>query len=338
MSGGKFAKVKGAPPVLQFVAIGALRLDPAYQRSTDNGPSRSLILRLANEWDWRLCQPLAVARRVDLIERLFVIDGQHRLEAARLRGDIAELPCTVADYSSVAEEADGFVRMNRNRKALSRLDLYKASLQSGDPHAAAINEALAEAGLTMAPHSNNLSWKPGMVGNIGGIEASWREYGPEATRLALRMLGEAFAGQVLSYAGTIFPGIAAIVADELDLFDSLTPEKFEAMQTMLVKPGQKHWRDGVMQQRADLPKLRFARASAMVMRRAWRGHQPLPLPVQFDGPGPGKAAVEQPELRGAAAPAPGKGQGGWCEQCDQRRGAAAVAACQSRFCPLKGLA
>jgi hypothetical protein len=47
-----------------------------------------------------------------------------------------------------------------------------------------------------------------MISNVGGVQASWRQHGAEVTRIALRALGQGFSGQVLRYAGTIFPGIA----------------------------------------------------------------------------------------------------------------------------------
>lgn len=87
----------GRMPVLQFCAPGELDIDPAYQRDVTNGSSLTLIRRLAQHWNWDLCQPLVVARRAG--GGLFVIDGQHRLEAARLRGDIPQLPCVVVDYA-----------------------------------------------------------------------------------------------------------------------------------------------------------------------------------------------------------------------------------------------
>jgi hypothetical protein len=51
--------------------------------------SQALIRQIARHWDWDLCLPLVVSRRAD--GSLYVIDGQHRLAAARIRGDIDHL-------------------------------------------------------------------------------------------------------------------------------------------------------------------------------------------------------------------------------------------------------
>ena len=94
MSGAvKLRAQRGQRPSLEFRPIADLQIDESYQRSIDTGPSQSLVKRIARDWDWGLCQPLNVAKRED--GSLWVIDGQHRLAAARDRGDIYDLPCVV---------------------------------------------------------------------------------------------------------------------------------------------------------------------------------------------------------------------------------------------------
>ena len=84
-----FQRAIGEPPAVQFVAIDRLEVDGTYQRSTAGKASAKLIASIANRWDWRLCVPLLVSSRDG---KLFIIDGQHRWEGARARGDIAFLP------------------------------------------------------------------------------------------------------------------------------------------------------------------------------------------------------------------------------------------------------
>lgn len=202
----------GNLPALQYLLPAQLKIDPTYQRTLETGPSQTLIRRIAVHWNWDLCQPLVVARREN--GDLFVIDGQHRLEAARLRGDIAQLPAVVLQYASAADEAAGFVHLNQQRRPLSKLDVFKAAVASEDAEAVAILAAIEAAGLKLAPHMTSAGWKPGMIGNIGGIEAAWRQHGPVVTARALEVMAAAYPGQVLRYAGTLFPGIAHVIAQE----------------------------------------------------------------------------------------------------------------------------
>ncbi|USA40239.1 ParB N-terminal domain-containing protein [Pelagerythrobacter marinus] len=251
----------GRMPVLQFIPPAELRVDAVYQRSLDAESSKSLIRKIAQFWNWDLCQPLVVARRAN--GDLFVIDGQHRLEGARMRGDIAQLPCVVVEYASAADEAASFVHLNQQRRPLTRIDLFKAAVASEDPEACAILAALERADLAVAPHSNYTAWKPGMVANIGGIEASWRRHGARSTERALVVLGRAWKGEVLRYAGTLFPGIAAICGEDGDGLD------VAMLCDMLASETQDAWRRRILQRRTDNPNLKFAAASAEVLSEAW---------------------------------------------------------------------
>jgi hypothetical protein len=76
----------GSQPTIEWIHIGRLSIDDVYQRSTDNEASRRLIASIASRFDWRLCGPLVVSRRVDDV--LTIIDGQHRWMAASKRDDI----------------------------------------------------------------------------------------------------------------------------------------------------------------------------------------------------------------------------------------------------------
>lgn len=315
----------GLMPALQYLLPAQLEIDATYQRSLEAGPSQALIRRIAQHWNWDLCQPLVVARRED--GRLFVIDGQHRLEAARLRGDIPQLPAVVVQYASAADEAASFVHLNQQRRPLSKLDLFKAAVASGDGEATAIVAAMEQAGLSVAPHQNYISWKPGMVANIGGIESAWRRHGPAVTETAMRVLAQAWAGQVLRYAGSLFPGIAAVCSDEMRGRDLLPGATFEQLVLVIGRSGQTDWRRDIMRAKADNPMLKFEAASAKVVLTAW---------AKANGREP-PAAAPPPPRAVAASPAPlGPFSGTrWCEQCDMKISHAELQSCRSRWCSLK---
>lgn len=305
----KFNPPLGNLPALQYLLPAQLQIDADYQRSLETSSSQALVRKIAQHWNWDLCQPLVVARREG--GDLFVIDGQHRLAAARLRGDISQLPAVVVQYASAADEAASFVHLNQQRRPLGKLDLFKAAVASGDDEAGRIVAALDSAGLRLAGHTNYTAWKPGMLANIGGIESAWRKIGPKATSAALRILAEAFGGQVLRYAGTIFPGIAAICGDETQNSRSLDPQRAERMQTMLALRSQTSWRDAVMKARVEDPDLNYSAAAAKVFRSAWAKSSGDSKPAtQFDGKR-------------------------WCDQCEMMVTCAEASICKSRFCGVK---
>lgn len=251
----------GRMPVLQYLRPSEIGIDPAYQRSIDAPGSQALIRKIAQHWNWDLCQPLVVAARPT--GALMVIDGQHRLAAARMRGDIDQLPCTIVHYASAADEAASFVHLNQQRRPLTKVELFKAAVASEDPEARAILAAMAAAGLSIAPHTNYTAWKPGMVTNIGGLERSWRRRGAQATARAMLVLASAYRGQVLRYAGTIFPGIAAICAEDGDSCD------LDLLREMVAVNSQVEWRNLIMQARSADPHLNYERAAEQVLSEHW---------------------------------------------------------------------
>lgn len=260
MSGAvKLQAQRGRRPSLEFRPLGDLLIDESYQRSIDTGASQSLIARIARSWDWGLCQPLNVAKRDD--GALYVIDGQHRLAAARMRGDIFDLPCVVVASASANEEAAAFVALNQQRRPLGKLDLFKAALKSGDGEAVLIQSALANAGMAIATSTNPDSWKPGQVVNIGGLEHCVRSHGEKVLRTALLASSVAFHGQVLRYFGTIFPGIAAGVAAHGGGHADL-------IAIVLGGCEQAEWRDTINRAKAEQPNLNMREAAVVAVGRA----------------------------------------------------------------------
>lgn len=258
----------GQLPVLQYCSPDQLLIDESYQRSLEAGSSQTLIRRIAVHWDWGLCQPLFVARRAD--GGLYVVDGQHRLAAARLRGDLWQLPCVVTSFANAEEEAASFVALNQQRRPLTHLELFKAALAAGDFEASQIVLALEDAGLALSNHATTHLMKEGHVCNIGGLKNCYRSHGLQVLTAALDVLGQSYKGQVLRYAGTIFPGLAAIVADEITRDGSFADgEMFGLMTEMVGGAAQAEWVQEINLAMAAGEASSRRDAAAFVLRKAW---------------------------------------------------------------------
>ena len=305
----------GSPPTLEWRAVGELQIDPSYQRAIDTGPSQSLIRKIAMYWDWGLCQPLAVSRRPD--GALTIVDGQHRASAAKLRGDIPHLPCVITAYSSAGDEAAAFVALNQMRRPLSALDLFKAAVAAEDTEALLILDCLTSAGLSLAPHSNYTAW--GAVQNVGGLRECLRGKGERVLRGSLLVLAAAYGGEVLRYAGTIFPGVAHVVDDALRLRSS-SKEILEQFAPIIAAKTQVQWARDIQRLSGETGCARRD-AAKQIFERAWRDRflAPATLPVTEDSSKPSGEIV-------------------WCAQCDQRVSGAKAARCTSPFCSLKAKA
>jgi hypothetical protein len=265
----KVNPVLGSMPVLQYCSPDQLQIDESYQRSLDAGGSQALIRRIAVHWDWGLCQPLFVARRGDGV--LYVVDGQHRLAAAKLRGDIWQLPCVVASFEDGASEAAAFVALNQQRRPLSKLQLFKAAVASGDPEALTIVRACEDAGLRISSSSNLDASPPGSLSNIGGLQNCLRVHGEAVLSAALDVLAQSYKDQALRLAGTIFPGIVAIVAIELQADAGFADgELFALMTEMVGGAAQEEWAKDVYRLVAEADGINRRTAAIDVFERAWR--------------------------------------------------------------------
>jgi len=227
MTTKRYPPAVGEPPAIQFVAVDRLQTDPSYQRPIDNKVSRNLIEKIASGWDWRLCVPLLVAQRP---EGLFVIDGQHRTEAARIRGDIPHLPCSVVAFASCADEAVTFATANRQRKVMTKLDLFRASVAAGDIEAVIINQLVTDAGLAIAMEQSPLALKPGQLAFTTALFNALRRQGRSVLSAALTTIGEVFGRQLLSNGSTIFNALVYLFANPPADFDC--DELHEVLGTM----------------------------------------------------------------------------------------------------------
>ncbi|MDF7777338.1 hypothetical protein P1X14_18920 [Sphingomonas sp. AOB5] len=210
MSKAAFNAPIGDPPSIELIPVGKLLIDPTYQRSIESGSSRTLILRIAKNWDWRLCPPLTVSRRDS---GLFVIDGQHRTEGARTRGDIPWLPCCVSEYGSVAEEARIFVEANRKRRSVGRADTFRAAVAAGDPQARAIDGALFVVGLSISAATSAGAMQPGELNCVTALNAAYEKHGGTIFQTVVEAIAKAFAGQVITHSAPIVRGLSLLVAN-----------------------------------------------------------------------------------------------------------------------------
>ncbi|AHE55686.1 DUF6551 family protein [Sphingomonas sanxanigenens] len=203
----KFPAPKGMPPSIEMRHPNELEIDDSYQRSTDVRSSQRLIRKIAENWDWRMCQPLVVSRREG---GFYVIDGQHRLAAAQMRGDIPFLPCCISTYASVADEAAMFVAMNRTRKAICKLDDFHAAAAGGDPEAVTVRRLIEEAGFTVSRTTGSTSWVPGAIAFTESIKMILRKHGERVCANALGLMAEAFPDEVLNAGASTFRALVKI--------------------------------------------------------------------------------------------------------------------------------
>lgn len=128
--------IKDEPGKLDWIDKSKLDVDHTYQRSYNLLKSREM----ASAWSWISCAAIVVAKRPS--GELVVVDGQHRVLASLKRSDIRKLPCVIFEIDSIEDEAKGFSNINKCRKPMSSLNVFKADLVARDPEAMRLSEIL----------------------------------------------------------------------------------------------------------------------------------------------------------------------------------------------------
>lgn len=132
---------KDEPGRLQMLHKDVLQIHPAYQR--DVIPSK--VKEITAAWSWVAAGAIVVGERGG---EYWVIDGQHRVVAAKRRSDITRLPCIVFRTHDVKQEAAAFLDVNTGRKPVTSIGKFKAMIARGDKAACAVQHTLDLLGIT----------------------------------------------------------------------------------------------------------------------------------------------------------------------------------------------
>lgn len=134
----------GAAPMLQWIRVDQLRVDPTYQRDITAEGRRS-VLSIARAFEWSKFAPVIVAPVEGGLYA--VIDGQHRATAAAIRL-IESVPCQVV-IADRAKQASSFAAINGQVTKLSSVAIWHARVSAGDPEARVMDEVCRAAGVTV---------------------------------------------------------------------------------------------------------------------------------------------------------------------------------------------
>ena len=132
--------VKDEPGDLRMVHKDLLVVDISYQREV----TASKVTAITAAWSYLSCGALIIAERNGT---LYVIDGGHRLAAAKRRSDITHLPCVVFQTASAEAEARGFLSVNTGRKPVNAIVKHKALLVAGDEAARFVEQLCEQNGI-----------------------------------------------------------------------------------------------------------------------------------------------------------------------------------------------
>jgi len=225
----------GPKPRLEFHPPTNLIIDDRYQRSVARDSGRRLIAKIVKEFHWPFFGVLVATDNGD--GTYCLIDGQHRAEAARQHPHVHSVPVLVIDEMTLAEQAQAFVAINQSRVRLNALQLHRAAVRAGDPHAVELDRITRESGVEIP--NNNLSsqnMRPGQTIAVKALSTILKKYGAETLSNTLKTVMSAYgetSGDLRSqiFAATAVavsrhPDRCSAIAEKLGSSDSVTWQEF----------------------------------------------------------------------------------------------------------------
>jgi Family of unknown function (DUF6551) len=147
----------------EWLPVNELKIDPRYQRVLQE----SKVKRMIVDWSDDEAGVIEVSRRSN--GDLIVMDGQHRMIAARRLG-ITHLRALVHDGMTYPAEARLFVRLNTERTKPNKLSTFNGRIQAEDPVAIGVRDAILEAGFTIATSAGGHANKAGRIVSVDPCE------------------------------------------------------------------------------------------------------------------------------------------------------------------------
>lgn len=165
-----------------------LLVDDDYQRNLSER-SIKLIRKVIGGWDWKKFKPPVVARTEFGLE---VIDGQHTATAAATHPEIRQIPVMVVQAPEQLDRADAFLGHNRDRLAMTPMQMHAAAVVAGDEDALTVQQVCERAGLKVLKSSpGNSLYQPGDTLAVGALRTLVSRRGAMKARMVLEILGKA---------------------------------------------------------------------------------------------------------------------------------------------------
>lgn len=182
----------GEPGVLEWLPVARLTVDDKYQREQRNDKAR----RMAKGFDWTKVKALNVCIRD---HQYYVVDGQHTVAAAKLRGDIKLLPCYVLVDTTTEQEATMFLGINQDRTNVNAVEKHKAAVAAENKEALDIERIVKKHNLLITKHIKQHPNGISCVACLYKIEKHGQRFGGLDALLAVTGKAWGFYGTALRH-------------------------------------------------------------------------------------------------------------------------------------------
>ena len=217
----------GAAPMLQWLKITDLVIDPAYQRPII-GKGRQNVDRIARAFSWSCFAPVVVSP----VEggKFAIIDGQHRTTSAALVG-LESVPCQIV-IAAKEEQAAAFKAINGTTTPISIMALHAAALVASEPWAVQIAHVCACAQVELLRYPVPADKQaPGQTMAVGAIAQCLKRYGEATLISALQCVTQTANNQSGALSARTIKALCAVLHEDyvrrasglalLEAFDSI---------------------------------------------------------------------------------------------------------------------
>lgn len=164
---------------IKYIHIDQLR-SANYQRV----PVKRNVTKISDRFDPQKLGVIDVSLRNG---NYYVVDGQHRVIAARMAG-MEGLMATVHVGLTYEEEAQLFIALNEIIAPLTQLEIYKSEVEAGDKKALEIRDILAQVGISIGKTGSS------STSAIGKIKSIYNKKGPIHLKTILELTMATWGG------------------------------------------------------------------------------------------------------------------------------------------------
>jgi hypothetical protein len=192
------------PFVYRIVQERDLEVDEAYQR-----PLGTFVNNIVDDFMPAMIGTLIVNHRGDA---MYVIDGQHRLQALRRLG-IKDVPCVVYEGLSRAEEAKLFAKLQTERRRIRPSQRFQAEVVAKNHRALEIRKVLDSVGVEIADVGGRLL-APHEISAVVALERIFDAHGAEWLEEVLTIIRMGFPEEKGALSNDIVLGVSMFLATE----------------------------------------------------------------------------------------------------------------------------
>ena len=206
----------GPAPMLQWISIADLVVDPCYQRPIV-GKGRKNVDQIARSFTWSCFAPVVVSPVTG--GKFAIIDGQHRTTAAALAG-FDSVPCQVV-IAAQQEQAAAFKAINGITTAISAMALQAAALVAKEPWAVEIADVCARAEVELLRYPVPTDKQgPGQTMAVGALTQCLKRYGSDTLITALQCVTQTRNNQPGMLSARIIKALCAVLHENQTWRDS----------------------------------------------------------------------------------------------------------------------